>query len=84
MVIDRVLEHRLTEQCPHVVKVVSLVTLSPTLIFFTSDPTSVTIPENSCPNITGGFVLPYSPLNACKSVPQIPESDLPAIRHHQA
>ena len=57
----------------HVVKVVSLVTLSPTLIFFTSGPTSVTIPENSCPNITGGFVLPYSPLNACKSVPQIPE-----------
>ena len=37
----------------------------------TPAPTAVTIPENSCPSVTGG-VQGNSPWKRCRSVPQIP------------
>ena len=53
----------------------SPVTRSPTAKPETAPPTASTMPENSCPSVTGG-VQGNSPWNRCRSVPQTPQASI--------
>src|SRR5712692_3054630 len=60
-------------QCPQLT-CISALTKSPALTARTSSPTRSTVPQNSCPSVTGGLMRPCDQRShpyMCKSVPQI-------------